>query len=254
MKKQSFLLIVSSCALLSANAQKSAHTTKTVKKTTNSIAQKGTITSGNVLKTEADSISYALGLGMTKFYKTQGIDNLVPSAVSKGVSDGSGKATPLLTDAQVEGLMNKVYQKVEKEKLARTEAEAAPNIAAGKAFLAKNKTQPGVVELPDGLQYKIINPGKGQIPTDTNTVKVHYKGTLIDGTVFDSSIDRGEPISIPVNGVIRGWTEALKLMPVGSKWTLYIPSDLAYGNRSAGPVIKAGSTLIFDVELISIEK
>ena len=127
------------------------------------------------------------------------------------------------------------------------------NIAKGKAFLAENKKKPGVVELPDGLQYQVVTEGTGPMPTANDTVSVHYHGTLIDGTVFDSSIERGQPAEFPVGAVIKGWTEALQLMKVGSKYKLFIPSDLAYGDRAAGPKIEANSTLIFDVELLSIK-
>ena len=127
------------------------------------------------------------------------------------------------------------------------------NSSIGKKFLAENKKKPGVIELPDGLQYQVVKEGTGPMPTADDTVKVHYNGTLIDGTVFDSSIERGEPAEFPVGAVIKGWTEALQMMKVGSKYKLFIPSDLAYGDRSAGPKIEANSTLIFDVELISIK-
>jgi len=132
--------------------------------------------------------------------------------------------------------------------------KSAKNREAGLKFLAENKVKPGVVTLPDGLQYEILKAGDGPKPTLNSKVKTHYHGTLIDGTVFDSSVDRGEPISFPVSGVIKGWTEALQLMPVGSKWRLFIPSELAYGDRGAGPKIGPGSTLVFDVELLAIEQ
>ncbi|MDU1890270.1 MAG: FKBP-type peptidyl-prolyl cis-trans isomerase [Dysgonomonas sp.] len=132
-------------------------------------------------------------------------------------------------------------------------AEYADQIAEGDKFMTENKAKEGVVTLPDGLQYKVITEGTGATPTDGDRVTVHYKGTLIDGTVFDSSLDRGEPATFGVNQVIKGWTEALKLMPVGSKWMLYIPYDLAYGTRNQGP-IKPYSNLIFEVELLGIEE
>ena len=123
----------------------------------------------------------------------------------------------------------------------------------GAAFLAENAKREGVISLESGLQYEILNQGNGQIPTINDKITAHYHGTLIDGTVFDSSVDRGEPASFPVNGVIAGWTEALQIMPVGSKWKLYVPSDLAYGERGAGQIIGPYSTLIFEVELLSID-
>ena len=134
------------------------------------------------------------------------------------------------------------------------EAKYGENKAAGEKFLAENATKEGVKTTESGLQYKVIKQGKGAVPTNKNTVKVHYKGTLIDGTEFDSSYSRNEPSSFPVTGVIKGWTEALTMMPVGSKWELYIPQELAYGSRETGGQIKPFSTLIFEVELLEIEK
>ena len=136
-------------------------------------------------------------------------------------------------------------QKMKAEKL-------AANKAAGAAFLAENKKRDGVVELPSGLQYEIVKEGTGPKPGLRNKVKCHYHGTLIDGTIFDSSVQRGRPIDFPVSGVIKGWVEALQLMPAGSKWKLFIPSDLAYGDQQVSAQIGAGSTLIFDVELIEV--
>jgi FKBP-type peptidyl-prolyl cis-trans isomerase len=127
------------------------------------------------------------------------------------------------------------------------------NKKEGEAFLAANKSKPGVVTLPSGLQYKILTAGTGPKPTATDSVNCNYRGTLIDGKEFDSSYKRGKPVTFPVTGVIKGWTEALQLMPVGSKWQLFIPSDLAYGDRGAGADIGPGATLVFEVELISIE-
>ncbi len=134
-----------------------------------------------------------------------------------------------------------------------TPIKEGSTVLDGKTFLAENAKKTGVVVLPSGLQYKIVKAGTGAIPKATDTVTTHYTGTLIDGTVFDSSVQRGQPASFPVNGVIKGWQEALQLMPVGSKWQLYIPSDLAYGSRGAGGVIGPNSTLVFDIELISID-
>ena len=140
----------------------------------------------------------------------------------------------------------------QKQYEAKLEKQYGPNKEAGKAFLAENAQNPNVVTTESGLQYRILKAGKGKMPTEANSVKVHYHGTLIDGTVFDSSVERGEPITFGVTGVIKGWTEALQLMPAGSKWVLYIPQELAYGSSDMG-TIKPFSTLIFEVELISIE-
>jgi FKBP-type peptidyl-prolyl cis-trans isomerase FklB len=153
-------------------------------------------------------------------------------------------------------VFNVKMQEVQAQQQAKQEEELkkeyAPIVAEGEKFLAENKTKEGVVTLPDGLQYKIVKEGNGAKPTETDLVKVHYHGTLIDGTVFDSSVERKEPAVFNVNRVIKGWTEALKLMPVGSKWTVYIPYDLAYGSHGSGEQIKPFSTLIFDVELLEI--
>ncbi len=199
-----------------------------------------------IMKSALDSMSYAIGLSITQFYKQQGIKNFNTAMVQKGMKDALAEK-PLLNEMEMNGSITGYLQKIKTEK-----AEAAKK--AGRAFLAANKTKPGVVTLPSGLQYQIIKEGTGPKPTINDKVKCHYHGTLIDGTVFDSSVDRGEPVDFPVGGVIKGWVEALQLMPVGSKWKLFIPSELAYGDNQAGPTIAPGSTLIFDVELLSIEK
>jgi FKBP-type peptidyl-prolyl cis-trans isomerase FklB len=199
-----------------------------------------------VLKNSADSFSYAIGLSIASFYKAQGISDINNQLVLKALADAKVDK-PLLNETQVNNCIVNYMQ------TARS-AKAGPNKKAGLAFLAENKKKPGVVTLPSGLQYQIIKEGTGPKPTAEDQVKVHYHGTLIDGTVFDSSVDRGQPITLGLKNVIPGWTEALQLMPVGSKWKLFIPSDLAYGDNPAGPTIKEGSTLIFDVELIEIVK
>ncbi|MBU2636230.1 MAG: FKBP-type peptidyl-prolyl cis-trans isomerase, partial [Bacteroidetes bacterium] len=151
-----------------------------------------------------------------------------------------------------------VMMELQKQLMARHEekinAEKDKNKIEGEAFLAENKKDKDVITLPSGLQYKIITAGTGPKPKSTETVAVHYSGTLIDGTEFDSSFKRGEPATFPVTGVIKGWVEALQLMPVGSKWKLFIPTDLAYGERGAGGVIGPNATLIFEIELLSINK
>lgn len=202
--------------------------------------------SAPVLKNAADSFSYAIGLSIASFYKAQGISNINNTLVLKALSD-SKVDKALLNEQQVNNCIVGYMQKANSEK-------ANPNKKAGLAFLAENKKKPGVVALPSGLQYQVIKEGTGPKPGIEDQVKVHYHGTLIDGTVFDSSVERGEPIKLGLKNVIPGWTEALQLMPVGSKWKLFIPSDLAYGDNPAGPKIQGGSTLIFDVELIEIVK
>ncbi len=199
------------------------------------------------LKTKLDSVSYAIGQDIGNSLKAQGLDNLNPTLLLKAIQDATKNQQPLLTKEQSDMSISNYLQQLKAEK-------AAKNKTAGEQFLAANKTKPGVVTLPSGLQYQVIKEGTGPKPTAADKVKTHYHGTLIDGTVFDSSVDRGQPISFAVSGVIAGWTEALQLMPVGSKWKLFIPSELGYGDRQAGPKIGPGSTLIFEVELLEIVK
>ncbi|MFZ4620549.1 MAG: FKBP-type peptidyl-prolyl cis-trans isomerase [Bacteroidota bacterium] len=205
------------------------------------------------LKTDKDSVSYAIGLDVGNTFKRQGIE-IEPEVFIQGLKDAadtSGK--PLLTDEQIRSCMMSFQQKMMAKQQEKAMAQSGPAKAEGSKFLAENKSKPGVVTTASGLQYKVISEGKGKKPTAMNEVKVHYRGTLVNGTEFDNSRKNGEPITFPVGGVIPGWTEALQLMPVGSKWELYIPSELAYGDRGAGP-IPPGSTLIFEVELLAIVK
>lgn len=197
------------------------------------------------MKTGIDSLSYSLGLSLAQFYKQQGITKVNTVLVSKAINDALTGGKTLLNEEQMNLCITNYLQKMKTDK-------SSGNRKAGEAFLASNKTKAGVVTLPSGLQYTIIKEGTGPKPAITDTVKCHYHGTLIDGTVFDSSVDRGQPAEFPVGGVIKGWVEALPLMPVGSKWKLFIPSELAYGDNQAGPTIGPGSTLIFDVELLEI--
>ena len=202
--------------------------------------------------TAQDTASYAVGQQLGKSMIDQGLDLDVNQLVA-GLRDMmAGK--PLLSDEALQAAMMKLQQ----EQMARMQAENAKKAEAakakGEAFLAENKKKPGVMTTPSGLQYKVITEGTGKKPTKENTVKVHYTGTLIDGTVFDSSVKRGEPIEFPLGGVIAGWTEGVQLMSVGSKYTFYIPSDLAYGPNGAGGTIGPNETLIFEVELLDITK
>jgi FKBP-type peptidyl-prolyl cis-trans isomerase FklB len=243
MQKTSLLLLG-----IALSVTLSAQTKKPVAKKTANPATKTTAIPPvpTSLKTQLDSMSYAIGCSVAQFYQQQGITNFNASLVSKGLSDATNQK-PLLTEEQINMSITNYLQKIKEEK-------SAGNKKIGKEFLAENGKKAGVVTLPSGLQYLIIKEGTGAKPTLTDKVKCHYHGTLIDGKVFDSSVDRGQPIDFPVNGVIKGWTEALQLMSVGSKWKLFIPSDLAYGDNQAGPTILPGSTLIFDVELIDIVK
>ncbi|MEO8583588.1 MAG: FKBP-type peptidyl-prolyl cis-trans isomerase [Flavitalea sp.] len=198
------------------------------------------------LKSALDSFSYAVGLSMAGFYKEQGVHNINNALVVKALNDvKNGK--PLLDDSQTNNVIVSFMTNMKSEKAVGAKKE-------GQAFLDSNKNKPGVVSLPSGLQYTVVKEGSGAKPQLTDKVKVHYEGSLINGKIFDSSIQRGEPIELNVNGVIPGWTEALQLMTVGSKWKLFIPSDLGYGDNGAGADIKPGATLIFDVELLDIVK
>ncbi|KAA2241886.1 FKBP-type peptidyl-prolyl cis-trans isomerase [Chitinophaga agrisoli] len=200
---------------------------------------------GAPLKSLADSASYAIGQDIGNTLKSQGLDHLNTALLIKAIQDATKDQKPLLTQEQSQMSIREYLQKIAAEK-------SSKNKAAGDAFLAANKAKPGVTTLPDGLQYLVLKEGTGPKPTANDRVKTHYHGTLIDGTVFDSSVDRGQPITFAVGGVIKGWTEALQLMPVGSKWRLFIPADLAYGDRQQGPKIGPNSTLVFDVELLEI--
>lgn len=196
------------------------------------------------LKTLNDSASYAIGVSVASFYSQQGVTQLNASLVAKAINDVLGKKTVLLNDHQANSVMMKYMTQAQ-------ESKAKPNIVAGQKFLAQNKTKAGVKTTASGLQYEVIKEGTGSKPTTADTVTVHYVGTLINGNEFDNSLKRGEPISFPVTGVIRGWTEALQLMTEGSKYKLYIPHELAYGPNDNGP-IPGGSVLIFEVELLKV--
>jgi FKBP-type peptidyl-prolyl cis-trans isomerase FklB len=200
-----------------------------------------------VLKTIQDSLSYAIGLSVANFYKQQDITNINTALVTRAINDVTRKNKLLMDEQQANACMVGYMQKAKS-------AKASGNKKIGEDFLAANKSKPGVITLPSGLQYLVLKEGTGAKPALTDKVKCHYHGTLIDGRVFDSSVDRGQPIELNVNGVIPGWTEALQLMSVGSKWRLFVPSNLAYGDQQAGPMIAPGSTLIFEVELLDIVK
>ena len=202
----------------------------------------------NTFKNGADSAGYALGVRIGQNLKAQGFDAINLPNLYRAIGDVfSGKASAL-PEAVLDKCIGEFVQKANEQKSAGSKKAAA-------AFLAANAKKPGVVTLPSGLQYQVVKAGTDTTkPSSTDKVKCHYHGTLLDGSIFDSSVDRGEPVVFPVNGVIKGWQEALQLMTVGSKWKLYVPSDLAYGDSSPSPSIGPGSLLVFDVELISIEK
>ncbi|MCX6274266.1 MAG: FKBP-type peptidyl-prolyl cis-trans isomerase [Bacteroidetes bacterium] len=199
------------------------------------------------LKSKADSVAYAIGTSIGGSMKKDGLDSLNLDILKQGLNAALRGDSLLLDQMKSQSVIQSYLQERQKSK-------DAVNIEKGKKFLEENKKKPGVTELPDGLQYLVLKDGTGAIPTATDTVIVHYHGTLIDGSVFDSSIDRGEPATFAVTGqVIKGWEEALQLMKVGSKWKVFIPASLAWGDRAAGPKIPANSTVIFEMELISIK-
>lgn len=201
------------------------------------------------LDSDKQKFSYAMGVNLANLLKTQGIDDIDPQAMAAAMDDVlDGKALQMDL-AGMKLAIEKQQQKL--EQLAQQEAQAVKQ--KGEAFLEKNSKAEGVTVLENGLQYKVINTGNGKQPAVTDTVKVHYHGTLIDGTVFDSSVERGEPTSFPLDGVIAGFREAITRMHVGDKWRVFVPSDMAYGERGAGASIGPNEALIFEVELLDIE-
>ena len=215
--------------------------------TTSKAAVSKTATAATVvLKTAKDSASYALGFRVAQSMKGQGLQDINMALFDKGFSAGV-IAKSIIPDSLLDVCIKKYQDNMSQEKITF-------NKAVGTEFLERNAKRPGVVSMTNGMQYEVMVAGTGSVkPTLSNKVKCHYHGTLIDGSIFDSSVQRGEPITFPLNGVIKGWQDAVQLMTVGSKWKLFIPSDLAYGDRSAGPFIGPGMTLIFEVELLGIE-
>jgi FKBP-type peptidyl-prolyl cis-trans isomerase len=208
--------------------------------------------SPTTLSTPKDKLSYAIGLNIGRSLGKDAVD-VDPEIVAQGFKDALSGGKTLLTDEEAKAAIVALQADLRKKQEETMKAAGEANKKQGDAFLAANKAKEGVVTLPSGLQYKIMTPGTGPKPAATDTVVCNYRGTLIDGTEFDSSYKRGQPATFPVGQVIPGWTEALQLMPVGSKWQLFIPPDLAYGERSPSPVIGVNSTLIFDIELLSIQ-
>ena len=192
-----------------------------------------------------DEVSYALGLSIGQNFKASGIKAITSEDFIAGLQDALAEREPQMTTERAREVINQLFTRLQQE-------EAELNAAAGKEYQEIMRHKSGVVTLPSGLQYEIIKEGNGAKPKATDKVRVHYHGTLINGVVFDSSVERGEPAEFPLNAVIPGWTEILQLMPVGSKWRVVIPSELAYGSRGAGDVIRPNMTLIFEIELLDI--
>ena len=205
------------------------------------------------LKDQKDKVSYSIGVNIGNNLKTMPVEvNL--DLIVKGIRDMVSGNKSLMTDEEIRETMMVFQKEVTAKHAEQMKALGEKNKKEGEAFLAENKKKEGITTLPSGLQYKVLTAGTGKKPLDTDTVTVHYRGTLINGTEFDSSFRRGQPATFPVKGVIPGWTEALKLMPQGAKWQIFIPSNLAYGERGAGKEIGPHAALIFEVELISIQE
>jgi FKBP-type peptidyl-prolyl cis-trans isomerase FklB len=241
------LLAQDQTAAPKAPASKTATTTKPAGTKT------GTATKAAApLTTQKDKLSYSIGADIGKRLKTDQLD-VDPAVISRGLRDAFAGAKLALTDEQIKATFAQLQSEMQAKRVAEAKAMSDKNKSTGDAFQAANKSKDGVVTLPSGLQYKILTPGTGPKPSANDTVVCNYRGTLVDGTEFDSSYKRGQPATFPVSGVIKGWTEALQLMPVGSKWQLVIPPGLAYGERGAGQQIGPDATLVFEVELMSIQ-
>ncbi|HEY2349527.1 MAG TPA: FKBP-type peptidyl-prolyl cis-trans isomerase [Puia sp.] len=228
------LILLATCNLFAQSKKKS-------------VTQTSTPSTPVKLNNQTDSLSYSIGIMVASFYKQQGITNINDAVVNRAIKDKMTGDSTLLTEQQCNQVLMGYIEKAKAEKAVAAKKQ-------GEAFLAENKTKPGVVTTASGLQYIVLKQGTGAKPALTDKVKCDYEGKLIDGTVFDSSVKQGKPIEFAVNGVIAGWTEALQLMNTGSKYRLFIPSNLAYGDQQMGSDIKPGSTLIFDVDLIEIVK
>lgn len=226
-----------------------SHSTTHHATSTSKTASKSTT---GTLTTDKQKESYALGMNIARRLKSQPVD-LDKDALAQGFKDELSGGKVQLTDDQAEAELKQLSAEANTKEQEQQQKAAEANMKEGQDFLAANKAKEGVTALPSGLQYKVETQGTGPKPTASDTVVCNYRGTFIDGKEFDSSYKRGTPATFPVTGVIKGWTEALQLMPVGSKWQLFIPSDLAYGQRGAGGVIGPNQTLIFEVELLSIK-
>ena len=252
-----WLLLGALFALQTPATSKQPTSASTAKKTTTAKhatapAAKPKLSTPITLTTAQEKISYALGMNMAKNLQRESVQ-VNPDVLSRGMKDVLAGNKTLLTDDEVKATLTDLQNGMRAKQQERMRQLGLSNKEEGENFLAANKHKDGVVALPSGLQYKILKEGAGSKPTAADSVVCNYRGTLIDGNEFDSSYKRGQPTTFPINGVIKGWTEALQLMPVGSKWELFIPPALAYGDRGAGPDIGPNATLIFEVELLSIQ-
>lgn len=240
MKQKLIAALLLSSVAASAQVKKTAPAAKPVAKT----AAKPAAPATAALRTINDSASYAIGVSVANFYSQQGLSNINTKVVARAIEDVLAKKGVLLSDQQCNQVMMQIMTRAQDQK-------AQVHIQAGEKFLAENKTKPGIQTTPSGLQYEVLTQGTGVKPLATDTVKVNYRGTLLNGEEFDNSYKRGQPISFPLNGVIAGWTEGVQLMSTGSKYRFFIPHTLGYGTNEAGS-IPAGSTLVFEVELLEV--
>ena len=252
MKKSAFVL-VAVALLFAAALSLSAVEPAAPEKAPAAAAAAGQPTAALPLTSQTDKISYSLGLNGARSLKHQGVD-IAPAAFLRGVSDGLSDAKPLMSEQDMADAMTQL-RKIMAEKMDKAAAASgADGLKRGQAFLVENAKKEGVVTLPSGLQYKVITPGDGPSPTANDSVTVNYRGTLVDGTEFDSSAAHGGPANFRVGGVIKGWQEGIKLMKKGAKWQLFVPSDLAYGVDGQPPAIGPNEALVFDVELVDIKR
>jgi len=242
------LILTTGVLAQQAPASKPATTSSTKATTTHKTAAAAPLT----LKTDKDKASYAIGLSIAKSLKRDGID-VDPAVLLRGMKDSLAGGKVLLTDDEAKAALTTLQKNAREKQEAKNKIEGEKNKKEGEAFLAANKAKEGVVTLPSGLQYKVEKQGDGPKPKLTDTVECNYRGTLINGKEFDSSYKRGQAASFPVGQVVKGWTEILQLMPVGSKYQVFIPAELAYGPRAASADIGPNSTLIFELELVSIK-
>jgi len=255
-----FLLVAGMMLPGNVQAQTPAAKTSTAAKTAPKASPKATHAGAATkakppltLSTEKQKFSYALGMNLGASLH-QGEVEVDPDILAQGLKDALAGGKTLLTEDEVKAALTQTEHEVRQRQQAKMQQMGEANKKEGEAFLAANKSKEGVVALPSGLQYKVLTQGTGPKPAPSDTVVCNYRGTLINGTEFDSSYKRGKPVTFPVNGVIKGWQEALPLMPVGSKWQVFVPADLAYGDHAMSPELGPNSTLIFEVELLSIEK
>jgi FKBP-type peptidyl-prolyl cis-trans isomerase FklB len=251
MQRLSYTLVAIAALMLAGNAL-AQQTPATTPQPSHAVGTQAGSQNTSTLTTQKDKISYAIGMNIGTNLHRQSVD-VDPKILQQGLEDSLAGGKTLLSEDEAKATLTQFQTEMRQKQQEKMQQAGATNKKEGDDFLAANKTKEGVVTLPSGLQYKILTAGTGPKPTASDSVVCNYRGTLIDGKEFDSSYKRGQPATFPVGGVIKGWTEALQLMPVGSKWQLFVPSDLAYAERGSGPDIGPNATLIFEVELLSIQ-